>query len=97
MRPIQKLLERFPDAKHKIYLDASLEQRGRRRLGDNKEKREGQTLEQVMREIAARDERDENREHSPLARADDAVYIDTSGLDIEAAFERIREAVTAGT
>ncbi len=71
----------FPDAAVKIFLDASLEKRARRRyreLGDS-----GQRLEQVREDIRRRDENDRSRQLAPLKMADDAVRIDTSDLSIE--------------
>jgi len=72
----------FPDAEYKFYLDASLEERARRRLGDSKESL-FLDLESVMKDIARRDILDSKREHSPLVQAEDAIYIDTSGMDPE--------------
>ncbi|MDQ3850495.1 MAG: (d)CMP kinase, partial [Actinomycetota bacterium] len=51
----------------------------------------GADPEQVLREQAARDERDEGREHSPLLAAGDAIEVDTTGLDVDEVVERIVE------
>jgi CMP/dCMP kinase len=65
-----------PGADLKVWLTASLEERAKRR---------GQPVE----EIAARDERDRTREHSPMVAADEAVEVDTTGLTIDEVVARI--------
>jgi len=72
----------FPDAEYKFYLDASLEERARRRTNDSKEKVFAD-LEAIQQDIARRDAADSQREHSPLVRAEDAQYIDTTGMGPE--------------
>ncbi len=69
----------FPDAECKFYLDASLEERARRRMNDSKEQL-FVNLEAIQQDIARRDAADSQREHSPLVRAEDAHYIDTTGM-----------------
>lgn len=71
----------FPDAELKIYLNARTEIRAERRHRENPSS--GLTLDQVATEIARRDEADSTRQHAPLTRADDAIEVDTSNLDIE--------------
>jgi len=81
----------FPDAAVKIFLDASLEKRARRRyreLGDS-----GQRLEEVREDIRRRDENDRSRQLAPLKMADDAVRIDTSDLSIEEVLSEIAQLV----
>ena len=70
----------FPDAGVKIYLDADPAVRARRRVREMEEK--GQPLDagEVEREIRERDRRDSTRADSPLVRAPDAVYVDTTAL-----------------
>lgn len=90
----------FPAAQVKIYLDASVEVRAARRLQDLHAKGQNAPLEQVAREIVERDARDSTRGEAPLRQAEDATYIDTSGLDIPAVEEAIlriyRERTTNG-
>ena len=80
----------FPEADLKIFLTADLETRARRRLGER-----GATdpdpplLHAEMDRMAARDRRDSERLVAPLRKADDAVVIDTSGLDFESQVARI--------
>ena len=73
-----------PDAEVKVFLTASPEERARRRAEEL-----GTDVETVQRDQALRDAQDEEREHSPLVRADDAVELDTSGLSIDEVVARI--------
>ncbi len=73
----------FPDAEVKIYLDASIEERARRRQIELLEKGYNLSLEQVINETARRDEMDKTRECGPLKIADSAIIIDTTNLSIE--------------
>ena len=71
----------FPDADIKIFLDASIEERGRRRHAELQQRREANvSLAQTLREMAERDRRDSERAHAPLRPAVDAVRIDTTAL-----------------
>ena len=72
----------LPDAQVKIYLTASPETRAARRFRELQEKGEVCDKEEILKEIIDRDERDMKREVSPLRKADDAVLVDTSGMDI---------------
>ena len=82
----------FPDANCKFFITASLEARARRRLAQQGEVAAGATLENVMKDIAARDERDSKRELAPLKAADDAVLIDTGDMtpdEVVSAMEQV--------
>jgi cytidylate kinase len=81
----------FPDAWMKFFLDASREERARRRYEQLREKGEDVTIEIAMRDITGRDERDSKRELSPLRKADDAVYIDTTSMEIEDTVKKMLE------
>jgi CMP/dCMP kinase len=83
----------FPKAKYKFYVTASPEVRAMRRLSQDGEVPEGSTVEKVAQDIARRDQLDMNRKISPLKQAEDAVYIDTSHLNIEQATAKIVEVV----
>lgn len=72
----------FPDASIKIYLDASAEERAKRRFLQLKNSGSCVSLAQVIDELNQRDARDQARSHAPLRPAADAVTIDTTGLDI---------------
>jgi len=73
----------FPNANLKIFLDASERTRAQRRYEENVRKGITLTLEETLAEINERDQRDSQRADSPLVRAEDAVYLDTSGKTIE--------------
>jgi cytidylate kinase len=81
----------FPDADLKIFLDASPEERARRRSADPAHgvSRTGAALEDVAVALEARDRSDRTRATAPLARAADAVDIDTTGLSVEAVIARV--------
>jgi cytidylate kinase len=73
----------FPDAELKIYLDADLAVRARRRHAEQAARGHGVTLAEVERDIARRDHNDRTRAHAPLRQAADARRIDTSEMDTE--------------
>jgi cytidylate kinase len=79
----------FPDADVKIYLDASPEERARRRAADPAHGGSGQALADVATALAARDTSDKTRAASPLTIAPDAVVIDTTGVAIDAVVQRV--------
>jgi len=70
----------FPDADVKVYLDASPEERARRRAGDPAHTSHGNSLDQVASALRSRDDNDRTRAASPLVVAPDAHVIDTTGL-----------------
>src|SRR5579875_1616194 len=72
------------EAAVKVYLTADPRERARRRAAEL-----GADPEQVLAEQAIRDARDRSREHSPLRPAPDAVELDTTGLSVEQAVERV--------
>ena len=72
----------LPNADVKIYLTASIEERAKRRCKELCEKGMDVKLEDIQRDIAARDKADMEREISPLVQADDAALLDTTGLTI---------------
>jgi len=84
----------FPDARTKIFLTASIEERARRRLHDLHEKGFEADLESLKLEIAKRDEYDSNREFAPLKQADGAVLLDTTAMTIDQVIDRIIIIVT---
>ena len=73
----------FPNADYKFYLDASLEERARRRFLENKEKGIDTTYEEVLENIKKRDYNDMHKEVGSLTRTDDQIYIDCTNLSIE--------------
>ncbi|MBW8712986.1 MAG: (d)CMP kinase [Acidobacteria bacterium] len=85
----------FPGAQVKIYLDASAEERARRRATDpaHAAGKGSAAIQEVATALAERDRRDRTREASPLAVAQDAVVIDTTELSIDAAVDRVMTVV----
>ena len=81
----------LPDADVKVYLTASSRTRANRRYLELHEKNVACNLDEIEREIIARDERDMNREIAPLKQAEDAILIDSSDLSIEEVTEKILE------
>lgn len=73
----------FPDADMKIYLDASAEERARRRASDGAHTGGQGSLAHVQSELVARDQTDSTRAVAPLTLAKDAIYIDTTEMPIE--------------
>jgi cytidylate kinase len=76
-----------PDADVKIFVTASPEVRARRRHLDRLGRGDSVTYEAVLADIHRRDERDSGRDAAPMRQAPDAVLLDTSNLDIEAALD----------
>lgn len=81
----------LPDAKCKIFLTASSHVRAERRYKELVEKGETCDLEQIEKDIIARDEQDMNREIAPLKQAEDAVLVDSSDMTIDEVVNRIIE------
>ncbi len=83
----------FPDADVKIFLTASVEVRAERRHLELLGRGVQSDLEQVKKDIIARDYADEHREIAPLRRADDAVLVDASHLSIDEAVQKCKAIV----
>lgn len=80
----------LPDTPYKFYLTASVEERARRRYQQLLQRGgTDKTLEEIEREIAARDKNDMERDYMPLRRAEDAVLIDSSALTIDEVTEQM--------
>lgn len=73
----------FPNADVKIYLDASSEERAKRRVKQNEEKGIKMTYEEVLESVKRRDKEDSNRTISPLKKADDAILVDSTNMTID--------------
>ncbi len=74
----------FPEAKHKVFLTASASERAERRYKQLKEKGIDANLLKITADIQERDQRDSERQISPLVPAADAIYIDSSTMSIQA-------------
>ncbi len=79
----------LPNAEVKIFLNASVEERAIRRVGELKALGENPDFDEVKEQIKKRDYNDINREHNPLKKADDAIEIDTTGMTINEVTEKI--------
>ena len=83
----------FPNADVKIYLDATPEERAKRRQKQNEEKGINIPFEEIVENIKFRDNNDKTSTVAPLKQADDAVYIDSSNMTIEEVSERVIEII----
>ena len=79
----------LPDANVKIFLTASIEERARRRFKEMQAKGYDVSLEELQKDIAARDKADSEREISPLVQAPDAELLDTSNMGIDEVVQAI--------
>ena len=79
----------FPDAEHKFYLVASLDEKVRRRKAQYERRGERVDEEAMRKEVAERDRIDSERPVAPLRPAEDAVIIDTDHLDLDQVVDRI--------
>ncbi len=83
----------LPDADLKIYLDASVEERARRRYLEVRERGEPAEYEEILEAMRRRDKIDSEREAAPLRPADDAIIVDTDGLSIEKVLAKVKDLV----
>ena len=83
----------FPDAHIKIYLDASVEERVKRRHKQLILKGKGVNIQNLRMNIIARDKQDKERTYSPLLKADDAIILDTNYLNIDQTVTKITKLV----
>lgn len=83
----------FPHARAKFFVTATVEERARRRTEELQARGETVDPAQVQADVAERDRRDMEREHSPLCQADDAVEVLTDGLSIEQVLDQLEQAV----
>lgn len=85
----------FPNAKFKVYLTASAQERANRRLKQLQNQGSEGIISQILAEVEARDERDSSRKHSPLKPAEDALVIDTTNLSIDEVITQVMNLVDA--
>lgn len=86
----------FPDAEWKFYLDASLEERARRRYWELVDRGETPMLETIISEMKERDRRDETREAAPLRVASDAIVIDTTDDTVDEVVKILEDIILHG-
>ena len=79
----------FPNADVKIYLDATPEERAKRRFKQNEEKGIQIPYEEILESVKNRDYIDSHREIAPLKPAEDAIYIDSTNMSIDEVVEEI--------
>ncbi len=83
----------LPEADLKIYLDATVGERARRRWLEMEDREQGADYQAVLDSMRRRDRIDSNRDVSPLRAAEDAIRIDTTGLDVEEVVSRAERLV----
>ena len=81
----------FKDAKHKVFLTASAEERAKRRKVQLKRQGSEVNMRVLLKHLEERDKKDIEREHSPLRPANDSIIIDTSDLDPLRVVKRIKD------
>jgi len=85
----------FPDASFKVFLTAEVEERAKRRLKQLQETGIAGNISHTLAEVQKRDERDVNRQHSPLMPAKDALIIDTTNLTINEVITKVMALIKA--
>ncbi len=86
----------FPNANYKFYLDASVEERAKRRYKQNQEKGIDMTFDEIIKSIKERDYNDFNKPVGKLVRTDDQIYIDSSNMTIEEVVDKIINIIGSG-
>ena len=85
----------FPDAPFKVFLTAEVSERAKRRLKQLQESGIAGNISHTLAEVQKRDERDVNRQHSPLRPAKDALVIDTTNLTINEVITKVMALIKA--
>ena len=85
----------FPEAPFKVFLTAEVSERAKRRLKQLQESGIAGNISHTLAEVQKRDERDANRQHSPLRPAKDALVIDTTNLTINEVITRVMALIKA--
>ena len=85
----------FPGAQVKLFLDASLDVRARRRFEEERERGRDVSVEQVRAELEERDRRDRERVATPLVKADDAIFLNTSDMPLDQVIDHVLEIVNS--
>lgn len=83
----------LPDADLKIYLDATMQERARRRFLERQDRGERVTFEQVLTDVDRRDRSDSSRRHAPLRAAEDAILVETTGMDVDQVLDYVNSLV----
>jgi len=85
----------LPRADLKLYLDASVEERARRRHEERLARGESADYDRILHDMRRRDELDSSRETAPLRPAEDAIIVNTDGLSVQQVVDRVMELVDA--
>ncbi|HEX9018541.1 MAG TPA: (d)CMP kinase [Anaerolineaceae bacterium] len=80
----------FPEAELKVYLDASVEERARRRFLEGQRRGQGETYEEILEAMKLRDLKDSSRSIAPLRPAADAIIVNTDGMEICEVVDQVR-------
>ena len=83
----------FPNADYKFYLDATIDERAKRRFKENIEKGMEVTLEEIKENIKKRDYNDMNKEVGSLTRTEDSIYIDSTNLTIDEVVRKMKDII----
>ena len=83
----------LPDADLKVFLTADAEDRARRRFLELQQRGQNPEYETILRDVIQRDKQDTEREIAPLRQAEDAVLVDTTGVDLAGSREMLRNLV----
>ena len=83
----------LPEADLKVYLDASVEERAKRRYQESLSREKQVSYEEVLQSMRERDRIDSTRDHAPLRAAEDAVVVDTTDMTIEEVVCKVFELV----
>jgi cytidylate kinase len=81
----------FDDAKLKVFLTASIQERAKRRQTQLKRQGSKVNMRLLLQELEERDKKDTERKHSPLKPAEDSIIIDTSNLEPEGVIKEIKK------
>lgn len=81
----------FPEAELKIFLDASVEERARRRFEESRKRGQTSSYDEILEAMKRRDRMDSSRAIAPLRPAEDAVIVNTDGLEICEVLRRVKE------
>ncbi len=87
----------MPEAEFKVYLDASPEERARRRYAELQARGEPVSYEAVLAAVRERDHLDSTRETAPLTRAPDAIYVDTTHLSLDEVIAHLLNCIERGS
>ena len=85
----------IPETPYKFYITATAEERAMRRVRQLEEKGEKPDFDLILKDIEARDYQDSHRDYAPLRQAEDAVFIDTTHMNIEQAVNAVLKALEA--